>query len=300
MEFFKELLANVNRRFEKKGRAELITIVGNNGCLKKAIVVKGDGEELFPAVHVNVIAEEYKQGIITVDEATEYVLQVYEENKGKRLENRSFLEYSEKTKGLIRLKLVDYKRNKERLIEKDIPYVDIVGTGLAAVFYVPVLEEERVNHVYGTVEITTDIIERVWGVKVSSEELFSIAKENMEVSEEPEVLFMSELCQGLLTEVEDLVDLLIVRNHCGVFGAGMILLEETRKKIRERVQVDKVFVLPSSVHETIMLRYNAGEADGLRKIVREVNRTQVSENEILSDEVFLLNLVTGEFTICEE
>ena len=46
------------------------------------------------------------------------------------------------------------------------------------------------------------------------------------------------------------------------------------------------FVLPSSVHEVILLPDNGEEAEGLLQIVTEINHTQVEEEEILIDAVY--------------
>jgi hypothetical protein len=46
------------------------------------------------------------------------------------------------------------------------------------------------------------------------------------------------------------------------------------------------FVLPSSVHEVILLPDNGEDPEGLLQIVAEINHTQVAEEEVLLDAVF--------------
>jgi hypothetical protein len=46
------------------------------------------------------------------------------------------------------------------------------------------------------------------------------------------------------------------------------------------------FVLPSSVHEVILLPDHGEEAGDLLEIVTEINHTQVAEEEILIDAVY--------------
>ena len=46
------------------------------------------------------------------------------------------------------------------------------------------------------------------------------------------------------------------------------------------------FVLPSSVHEVILLPDHGEEPEELLEIVTEINHTQVAEEEILTDAVY--------------
>ena len=47
------------------------------------------------------------------------------------------------------------------------------------------------------------------------------------------------------------------------------------------------YILPSSVHEVILLEdTGAGAAPELKKMVLEVNRTQVAPEEVLSDSLY--------------
>ena len=46
------------------------------------------------------------------------------------------------------------------------------------------------------------------------------------------------------------------------------------------------FILPSSVHETILLPDRGESAEGLLEIVKEINHTQVAPEEVLTDSVY--------------
>lgn len=69
-------------------------------------------------------------------------------------------------------------------------------------------------------------------------------------------------------------------------GAGLLLCEDFWKEIREKFD-DDFYILPSSIHELIIVPKSAGmsKAD-LDAMVRDVNRTQVSDNEFLADNAF--------------
>ena len=81
--------------------------------------------------------------------------------------------------------------------------------------------------------------------------------------------------------------LYVLTNRDSFFGASCILYPGLMKKIGKMLGGD-YYILPSSVHETILLK-TGGEADPeyLRCLVREVNRLYVTSDEFLSDEVYM-------------
>ena len=59
-------------------------------------------------------------------------------------------------------------------------------------------------------------------------------------------------------------------------------------KIAEQVGSSSYYILPSSIHETIVVPFNDGmNVDELKNMVHEVNSTQVVADEILSDNVYV-------------
>ncbi len=84
--------------------------------------------------------------------------------------------------------------------------------------------------------------------------------------------------------------LYVLTNRDSFYGASCLLYPGLAKKIAKTLGGD-YYILPSSVHETILLR-TGGEADPeyLRNLVREVNSLYVTPQEYLSDEVYMYSL----------
>lgn len=79
----------------------------------------------------------------------------------------------------------------------------------------------------------------------------------------------------------------ILTNHRRCFGAAEILDKKTLRTIADQIG-DRFIVLPSSVHETIVLPpKEEAEYRRLADMVREVNDTQVDVEERLSDHVYV-------------
>ena len=78
----------------------------------------------------------------------------------------------------------------------------------------------------------------------------------------------------------------ILSNTSQVFGAACILYPETMKDVSLRLGSD-FYVLPSSVHEVILMPADKGyDSEDLSEMVREVNASDVMPHEILSDHVY--------------
>lgn len=63
---------------------------------------------------------------------------------------------------------------------------------------------------------------------------------------------------------------------------------------------NKVYVLPSSVHECLILDATYGEPKKLQEIVQEVNESVLAEGDYLSDNVYVYDCVSEQLTIAED
>ena len=59
-----------------------------------------------------------------------------------------------------------------------------------------------------------------------------------------------------------------------------------------------LYILPSSIHEVILIpAYDHDSYDELTSMVKEVNSTQLSKEEILSDHVYFYSRETGQISM---
>src|SRR5574344_1395765 len=85
-----------------------------------------------------------------------------------------------------------------------------------------------------------------------------------------------------------------------IHGAGVIAYQEFMDQAAEKLGGD-FFILPSSIHEILLVR-DDGEtnADTLRDMVQEVNETQVSPEEKLTDNVYHYDSKEHVFELAEK
>ena len=80
------------------------------------------------------------------------------------------------------------------------------------------------------------------------------------------------------------VPMVVVTNDLMSHGAGVIFYKNW---LRDTFKQD-LFILPSSVHECILMPFNSDyNVAELKDMVNEINREVVSEEDFLSNEVYL-------------
>ena len=106
--------------------------------------------------------------------------------------------------------------------------------------------------------------------------------------------------EQMLDSMDEYMYVVDLNNNRG--GAACILMKEAFKELSERTGCD-LYIIPSSVYELIVILKRDGSQDEstcIREIVQEVNRTEVDEEDVLSDHVYLYQRGTNEIVdLCE-
>jgi hypothetical protein len=215
----------------------------------------------------------------------------------------------EKIKDNIFPRVSNLERNSKRL--ENIPYTQ--KEDLAVTYHIRVASNDgRI----GSLAITKPLLER-YGVGI--EELHRTAMENMERISPIKFMPLREVMMELiggdfaksegipLEEAKDYIhemvpmskpDLYCLTNEEKVNGAAYILNEDVQKMVAERVGGD-YFVLPSSVHEVLILPKEEDTSIGkLRDMVQSINQSCVSAEDVLSDQVYQYDARTHSLSIC--
>lgn len=89
-----------------------------------------------------------------------------------------------------------------------------------------------------------------------------------------------------ITEDESPFPMYIATNYDKLNGASVLLYPNLLRDFAERIGSD-FYILPSSVHELIFLPDMLGMDIGdMKTMVRDINGSEVAEDEILSDSVY--------------
>ena len=288
---FEEFTGNVVKEIRvKMGDAFQIgkrEVTKNNNVKLTGIAVMKEGADIGPYIYLDEFYREYESGGMKSDEIVNEVCRLIL----KHLEDVPDVDISgfcdwETVHGDIYPKLVNAEQNKG-LLEK-IPHRDFLD--LAVVYYA--VARDHTKEESGTILIHNGHME-IWGQE--EEDLYQTALMNMRADGEADLITLETIIKriaGITFPKKDGnashdTDMYILTNRHRRFGAAEILDKKTLRTIADKVG-DGFIVLPSSLHETIILPpKDAKKYDGLAKMVREVNDTQVDREERLSYHVYV-------------
>lgn len=276
---------------------KLQEVIKNNNCSLTGLCILKDGGNMAPTIYLDGFFAEYKKGT-SLEQICNEVSHIYEDNKVKKGFDVSGIMDFDQMKDRICYKLVNAKRNQKLLAGA--PH--IIFHDLAIIFYILVSRDTAGT---GTITVRNNIKD-MWAV--DEDELYSIALRNTQRLFRGKVSTMTSVISEILSDSmddefaeqffdidaseSDMVPMYVVTNAEKINGAGVILYDNLLKEFAEKVNSD-FFILPSSIHETLFVpAFSGTDASELVSMVREVNATQVADDEVLSDNVYFYNRVT--------
>ena len=289
IQFYTNLTETLKENLGTDWTIELHTdVILNNGTTHIALILYKNGEKLHPQIYLERFFEDYKRGK-TMKEILQDVMTTYEEAlKNINPDSLSGIEDWEQVKGRLAFRLLSKERNKETL--ENYVYKDFLDLA-AIVTFCAEIDEQGVK----AIRVTHDLAER-WNV--SKEEILQAAEENTEdlfpVRMEPILdtlcrvadISRDDLPEEVLAE-EDSPQIMVLTNYLGVNGATVLLYDSLLQQVYEKLG-GKFIILPSSIHEVIVMpSASAPHAADSQKMVEQINRSSVKEEEILSDSVYL-------------
>lgn len=256
----------------------------NNSVCRTGLMITKQGINVSPTIYLEEYFQQYEHGM-DVETVVREVIELYEKIRFQKPWKEQKLSGYEDVKDKIVYRLISRTSNQELL--KNVPYVPYLD--LAVVFYV-LLEATK----YGTVTmlIKKEHMEK-W--EVTQEDLYLMAGKNTPCLLPYEFQTMGEVLDEMnvitLAEPEDM--LYVLSNRIRSFGAAAILYPGRLDQIG-RFLGENYYVLPSSVHEMIMIpESRAADRAYLKEMVTEINRTQVEAEEVLSNHVYYYDREEG-------
>ena len=124
-------------------------------------------------------------------------------------------------------------------------------------------------------------------LEIGIAELAHRAYHNTMEKYEPKIYSLSE-CLPEIGVLDYLFgEFMVLSNESSIYGAGVILYEGMYDRLQEVMDGDFV-VIPSSVHEVILVKTEYGDINALTNIIQEVNKSTVAPEEVLSDRPYKL------------
>ena len=291
-EFYEYVKDNVKEYLPESYKDAEITlqeVEKNNGLKLTGITIPNGNQRIVPTVYLDSLYQEYINGK-DVDSCVGDVADMRIEAQGKAeffdMGVPDILDY-EKMKDKLQMRICDKEWNTDRLEDKAFTeHRDF------AAYYAVNLEENREG--ISSIPVTVSLMNE-WGVSVEQIQADAMMADRnrgvvlMNMNEIIKSMIFGEEPENLLNEKLDIETMrepmFCLTNAQKMNGASLLLQEDIRKQIGECLGSD-YFVLPSSIHEVLILPDNGlFEVPELNAMVKEVNETQVERQEQLSDKV---------------
>lgn len=283
----------------------------NNGTELTGIIIRDSNRnKVEPVIY---ITDYYKHGI-SAEETAEAVLGKYRDVKESGMPSFDVRDITnfDIIKSRIRAKVINMEMNDAYLEDK--PYLQIADD-LAVCFYVDIN-----NDASATIPITFALAD-VWGID-DANTLFYYADANHRPAE---LVTMAEAILGTMSEMdfqmmkiqsgnEDLSDAefkeflleaqsglvpMYVWRDSATLGASAMIFKDNVQEVLDKLG-GEFYILPSSVHELIVLPYSPEyTVEDLKQMIMEVNASQLQPDEVLSEHPYFVNQ-RGEILVAQD
>lgn len=270
-------------------------ITKNNDIHLDGLTILTPKCNIAPTIYLNYYYSQYENGK-TLEEICQSIQNVYEKNRPSKNIDSSFFTDYDKVKSRIVYKLVNYKRNQKLL--ETIPHYRFLDL---AIIFCCLLETSPEGS--ATILIHNHHLQ-FWNITV--DELYAISLTNTPRLLQYEFRTMTEILYDFLSGADASSfdngescpsGMYVLTNQCKLNGAACILYPDLLKDIADQLQCD-LFLLPSSIHEVLIIPApGQSTCEELSQMVQEVNRTQLTPEEILSDHVYYFSRETAKLTM---
>ena len=285
-EFTKSVLKKIKERLGEGYEAELQQVRKNNDVLLHGLTIHSEQSNIIPTIYLESFYELYKNDV-SLDAIVTKIYNIYRENLPRTNINMNFFRDFDKVKDRIVYRLVHAERNKALL--QDVPHIPFWD--LAICFCYAFWSEELGD---GMILIHDNHMEE-WNVNYS--DLMQLAEVNTPRLFPVTFYGINEVLKQLHVDI-DLSEcgeeqLYVLTNRQKVNGASVILYPQTLSWVAEQLKSD-FYILPSSIHEVLVLRterFEALQSEGmvLHEMIRDINFDQLSAEEVLSDYPYFYN-----------
>lgn len=281
-DFIENIKNYISNRLDGGQKVVIHSVTKNNGIIYDGLFIVDPILNVSPTIYLNPYYHRYLSGV-SLEDIYDDILNTYRTNLPKQDFDVSVFTDFSKAKKRIVMKLINRKRNESLL--QDIPFIPYMD--LAIVFLCTVTE--FLNE-YATILIHKEHLQ-FWNI--SEEELYQIAMNNT-----PRLLpYLFENMETVLNNMTnqkipwfEKIQMYVLTNQLKIHGACCLVYPGLLETLSEQLDSDLV-IIPSSIHEVLIIpektfrnEYSFAEFEDM---IREVNDTQLTDDEILGDHAYL-------------
>ncbi|MBQ3665029.1 MAG: hypothetical protein II919_02850 [Lachnospiraceae bacterium] len=320
-EFLNDVREDINKLLGDEVCVKTHRILKNNDIELDALTIITKDSNVSPTIYLNSYYDEYLRGK-EIDEITKEICDLYISNSTKINFDVDIFKSFENIRDKVVFKLINTKANKKLL--RDIPHIDFLD--LSIVFYC-MFDNEYLGSATALIH---NIHVNMWEITV--EELYEIAKENTPKLLKYEIKEMNELIRDILVgdikkvicenddrydkncetanpevvadelmkdlmKAKEQISMYVLTNRQRMNGAACLLYDHIIEDFAKEMQKD-LYILPSSIHEVILIpAINGMSREELTEMVKEVNKDEVDDIDVLSDHTYYFSREEGKIII---
>lgn len=287
---YEQLMDEIKKELEKivpqGSKVEYRVVTKNNGVKLQAVNIKEPGKNIVPTIYIDDVLKCMVHGSMTATEAAVWIQQNHKKGQIYNPFGADVCLCKETILDCVEYQIVN--RDKNNGLLQEIPHREFLDL---AVVYRVVVTKDKLR--MASILIDNGIMQ---AFDICIEELEEAAKKNTEnqgfvmKSLESEVAEMVGKPDG--NDNGSKVFMYVCSNRAKINGATVMLYEKCFKSLAE-IADDDLYILPSSIHECIAVKATSANAHVLREMVVEVNRTQVEDEEVLSNNVYKYSRTKG-------
>lgn len=291
MSFEEQLVEKVQELYPNI-EMELNEVTKNNGVKLRAIQIKNT-QSTMSVQYIEDYKKNVESGKYTLEDAARFLVKAGTEIIVPEITiiKEGAFNY-DMVKDKIVYSLINYEKNIELL--KEIPHKRFLD--LAIVYNIIIHSDKHGN----MSTIVKNEFLKNWDI--SFKELQKQAQENTEQRYPASIRSMEDvLCNYLddfpITGAENMM--YVASNNLCYKGAGVLLYKDFLHSFAKR-KGKSIYIIPSSIHELILITSDFYQGvNEIKAMIQSVNKSSVLETDVLSDNLYMLDLYSGEINIVQ-
>lgn len=278
--FKASIVTSIQNYFGETANVSLHPILRNNNVLLDGLTIQDCSVNISPTIYLNYYYEDFLSGK-PLAAILDDIIASYSEHLPKQDLDLSFFTDFTQIRHLIIYKLINYEQNQELL--KDLPHFRFLD--LAVVFCCFLSDTP---HGAATILIQKQHL-ALWSI--SADALYELAKKNTPILLPYQLKRMEDIVKAICPDFagvpKNAPAMYLLTNTEKLYGASAMLYPDILSQFADSIQSD-LYLLPSSIHETLILPKNAlCRIAEINQMIQDVNQSQVLKEETLSDHAYI-------------
>lgn len=296
-EFVEVIAGELQEKLGGDYRIRAVDAKKNNGNILTSLEIRNSKSNVSPCIYLELYYIYYIMGKASISDVIASIEAEYRKRAVEVPVNTSFLTNYTKVRPKLRGKLINTEMNRDFL--ETVPHREFLDLSLVYLVSVP----KEMFGCHGTVQVLNKHM-KIWGV--TEPELYEVFMGNIESSDDAVLKNIDDILAELIEaeidfDMETLKEspkLYAARTNRWLDGAVEMLNGRFLKKSSDYFGED-FFILPSSIHQLLFLPVSETDMDydALADIVKEMNDTEIMEDEVLSNHVYYYSSKSGKVSI---